>query len=168
MKKLWLLVGTPGIGKSTWIENHKDFFPGSVNIISRDKIRFSMLKEGEDYFSHETAVWNKFVKDSANAILSVDNTVIDATHLNEASRAKILRALESSLKDVEINAIYFKGSVKTAIARNEKREGLAYVPISAIRRMAASVTEPYFEEGFKKIYIIDVDNKDKITIKEQA
>ena len=165
---MWLLVGTPGIGKSTWIKNHRYSFGGSSVIVSRDEIRYSYLKEGEEYFSHETEVWKDFINTIKDRFIVVDNVIADATHLNERSRAKVFNALGSILENVEVNAIYFKGSVQTAITRNERREGLAYVPISAIRKMAASVTEPTFEEGFKKVYIVDVDNEDKITIKERA
>ena len=45
------MVGAPGAGKSTFIKNNKDKLCGSVNIVSRDEIRFSLLKDGDEYFS---------------------------------------------------------------------------------------------------------------------
>ena len=165
-RKLWLTAGIPGLGKSTWIQKHKNFFPGKVRVISRDEIRFSLLKEGEDYFSHEKEVWWEYVNKTKAALELSDNVILDATHLNEASRAKILRALGSSLKDVEVNIILFKGSVNTAIKRNNLREGLSYVPESAIRRMSYQVTTPSRNEGFDNIYIVNVDKNDEIIKKE--
>lgn len=165
-KKLWLTAGIPGLGKSTWIQNHKDKFAGSVEVISRDQIRFSMLKEGEDYFAHEKSVWTKYVNEALRSLKYNENTILDATHLNEASRAKILRALGNSLKNTEVNIILFKGSVNTAIERNSKREGLSYVPESAIRRMNSQVSTPSRDEGFDNIYIINVDKNDEIIKKE--
>ena len=70
------------------------------------------------------------------------------------SRNKLLRALDSSLKDVEINAIVFKNDLDTIKAQNEERKGTrAYVPVEQIKRMYTQLTVPTFEEGFDKIYV---------------
>ena len=53
-KKLYLLVGPAGSGKTTWVREHAT--PGTSAHISRDRIRFSMLKEGEYYFAREDEV----------------------------------------------------------------------------------------------------------------
>ena len=55
-KQLWIMVGVPGSGKDYWIDKHISSFNGNVKVISRDKIRLSILKDGEDYFSHEKEV----------------------------------------------------------------------------------------------------------------
>ena len=80
----------------------------------------------------------------------------DATHLNELSRAKTLRALGKCLKDVEVNIIWVRVPVEVAIKQNENRIGTrAYVPKSVIRRMYSQATMPSKEEGFEHIYIFD-------------
>ena len=49
MANLFIMMGAPGAGKSTFIKNLK----GESGIpISRDKIRFSMVKENEPYYDH--------------------------------------------------------------------------------------------------------------------
>ena len=55
---LYISCGVPGSGKSTFLKNHTK--PNEA-IISRDEIRFNLLKDGEDYFSHENEVFDKFV-----------------------------------------------------------------------------------------------------------
>ena len=50
LKTIWILSGAPGSGKSTWV--HKNCLPNSL-IISRDQIRFNMLKDSDDYFKYE-------------------------------------------------------------------------------------------------------------------
>ena len=153
------MCGIPGLGKSTWLQNHKDKFVGSVGIVSRDQIRFSMLEDGDDYFSKEKSVWAKYVNDAIASLKLNENTVLDATHLNSASRQKILSALSAYLRHIEINIIYFEGTLGLALDRNENRkdQGLAYVPRSIIKRMAAQTEPPSLlkEDYIDKIITID-------------
>ena len=161
------MVGIPGSGKTTWIQNHKDFFSNSTGIISRDEIRFSLLKENEEYFSKEKEVWKEYVSQSINSLKNNENTILDATHLNEASRSKILIALKNYLKNVEINAIVLDTPLSQSMAQNKLRKGRSYVPLSVIRRMNYQMTIPTLEEGFDNIYIIYTDKLWKIITKEK-
>lgn len=151
--KLWILVGIPGSGKSTWIQNHKNFFGNKCGIVSRDEIRFSLLEENDDYFAKEKDVWIKYVNDAIISLKNNTDTILDATHLNESSRAKILRALKDNLNNVEINAIVIDTPLAKAIKWNDLREGRKFVPHSIIRRMNSQMTMPNIEEGFDTIYI---------------
>lgn len=157
-KRLWLMAGIPGSGKSTWVQNHKHFFSENCDIISRDKIRFELLGNSDAYFSKEKEVWGKYVDAAITSLQSNIDTILDATHLNESSRGKILRALKDYLTDVEINVIVINTSLDVALERNELREGLSYVPESAIIRMYSQMTLPTLEEGFDHIYIYEEEN----------
>ena len=151
--KLYLLMGTPGSGKSTYL---KERFSQPPMVVSRDAIRFSMVKENEEYFSKEKEVFTEYIEQIRTAIEFNAEVFADATHLNEISRAKVLRALGSDLKDVEVNVIWVRVPVEVAIAQNELRMGTrAYVPKSVIRRMHSQATMPSKEEGFEHIYIFD-------------
>ena len=96
-KKLWIMCGIPGSGKSTWITQNKDFFEGTTNVVSKDKIRFALLDDNEDYFSIEDDVWTNFVRESKASLKLYENTILDATHLSVGSRKKILNALKNSI-----------------------------------------------------------------------
>lgn len=156
--RLWLLAGVPGAGKSTWVNNHKHFFSDKMKIISRDAIRFSLLKDTDEYFSKEKEVWKEFVKQAIESLSENVDTIIDATHLNEASRGKILRALKDCLTNVEINIIVINTPLNVALERNELREGRAYVPPTAIKNMWTQMTTPSTVEGFDNIYIYTEEN----------
>lgn len=151
--KLWIMVGIPGSGKSTWIRNHENFFQPSYEIISRDQIRFNLLEEGDNYFSKEKEVWKKYIDNTIVSLVMNEHTILDATHLNEYSRSKILRALKDHLINVEINAIMIDTGLEVALRQNNYREGIYKVPESAIYNMNSSMTTPTLEEGFDNIYI---------------
>ena len=159
--KLWILVGMPGSGKSYWVANHKDYFPGSCVSVSRDTIRFILVKEDEPYFSKEKKVFEKFVENIKVGLCYYDNTIADATHINPSSRGKLLRALGDSLKDVEINAIVIDTCLAKCLEQNAMREGRKLVPETAIRNMFSNFSMPTLEEGFDNIYIYR-QNGDKV------
>lgn len=164
--KLWIMVGIPGSGKSTWIRDHENFFKPSCGVISRDQIRFSLLHDGDTYFAREKEVWNKYVNEAIISLTLNVNTILDATHLNESSRGKILRALKEHLINVEINAIVIDSGLDTALKQNSYREGIYKVPETAICNMNSSMTIPTFEEGFDRIYIWTKNNNYRILTKE--
>lgn len=168
MKTLIVMCGIPGSGKSTWIKNHFTLFSGYTKVVSRDEIRFSLVKDDEDYFSHETEVYNKFVNEIKDGLENCDTTIADATHLNERSRAKLLHALGKSINNIQIICLVIKNDLKNAIDQNENRINTReYVPISAIRRMNSQFTIPTIEEGFDTIYIYNpIENKYTIIKKE--
>lgn len=162
--RLWLMCGVPGSGKSTWIKNHINYF-NEPYIVSRDIIRFSLVKEGEPYFSKEKEVWHKFVKDAIWSLHNNIDTILDATHISYNSRRKILGALKNHLKDVEVNIIAFDCPLELALERNENREGMAYVPSGAIESMYNSFTIPEVEEGFDHVYVCFFTKNNKLFYK---
>lgn len=151
--KLYLMCGIPGSGKSTYLKTR--FIQPPV-VVSRDEIRFKMVREDEEYFSHEKEVYNEFINQITQELKFFPEVFVDATHLNEASRTKLLRSLGGNLKDVEVNIIWMKVPLEVALKQNENRKGTrAYVPETVIRRMASQMTIPTKEEGFEHIYIVE-------------
>lgn len=157
-KTLWLTAGVPGSGKSTFIASEANE-PG-VRIISRDEIRFKLLKDGDSYFKNEDAVWNMYVDAIKDSLQENKHTIIDATHLNERSRNKILDRL--NLDDVDINVIYFKVPLNVCIDRNSQRTGRAFVPTDVITKMYTSYRYPNFNEKYHYNRIIEVDENGNI------
>jgi len=155
MSKLIMMIGVPGSGKSTWVQNNKS---ETDILVSRDAIRFAMLKEGEDYFAHESEGFNEFVWQIANALAEDKTVIADATHLNKNARKKVLDKVRK-LAD-EIEAVMIDVHLITAIERNDNRTGRAFVPRGVIRRMYFSMEPPTKEEGFDKITFIKEENNE--------
>ena len=144
---LYLSCGVPGSGKSTFLNDIKD--PDEV-IISRDIIRFSILKPGEDYFSHEKEVYVKFLNAIVMNIRNGKNVYADATHLNQKSRYIILKQLYNrGCFPKEINAIYFNVPLEVCKERNELRKGTkTYVPVEQVEKMYSEYIHPSYFEYF--------------------
>lgn len=159
------MCGTPGSGKSTWVKKHIMSFSGYVKVISRDQIRFSMLKDDEDYFAHENEVYNKFIEEIKDGLENCDVTIADATHLNIASRTKLLRSLGKSLKGIKVKAVVIRPSLQTTLTQNEMREGRSLVPRDQVRRMYYQFTMPTLDEGFDEIWKY-IGDKLEIEVKE--
>lgn len=133
---LYIMCGPSGAGKSTWIQNQMKENKDSV-WCSRDAIRFSLLAEEDEYFSKEDEAYALWVEKIQKAIwCQVKNIYVDATHLNEKARNKILDSL--NLKDYTIIPVNFLTTAEKCIANNENRTGRAHVPASVIRNMCNS------------------------------
>ena len=155
MPKLYILCGISGSGKSFWanyfMHTHND-----VRYVSRDEIRFSLLKDDEDYFSHEKDVFSKFANTITQTLVDGFDCIADATHLNEVSRRKLTAYIDKFFTDYEIIYIVFRTPLKTCLMRNAEREGRAIVPSHIIRNMFNRLHEPTFVEDKRAVEIIKV------------
>ena len=161
MRTMWILSGPSGVGKSTWIKNHMSFFLGKTAVVSRDAIRFSMLKEDDSYFAHEKEVFRSFINAIIYSLNNYEHVIVDATHLNENSRRKLINSIGSeNLKETSINVICLKASLDFCLKNNEKRTGLAYVPPASVEKLWHSFVIPKLEdeEYIDKLYIYQIDN----------
>lgn len=157
-KTLYLLCGPAGAGKSTWVRKQCAKSPKKNIHISRDEIRFSKISSQDEYFAHENEVFEDFIQKIQEAIDSktFENIYVDATHLNEKSRNKVLDRL--SLKKVDIVPVDFLIPVEICLRQNELRRKtpLAYVPRGVIRRMCVTYQSPTFNEKYNYKTIIKV------------
>ena len=145
-----LLVGCPGSGKTSYAHDAEQACKIIGNItykhISRDMIRFSLVKETEYYFSKEKEVFNLFVKEIQEAIDNrIDMIVIDATHISVSSRKKLLSRINIP-ENYIFEAVVFDIPLDVLKKRNGLRAGRARVPETAMENMFYDFSEPTYEE----------------------
>ena len=141
-KRVFLMCGAPGSGKSTWVRQRIGAYGGYH--ISRDEIRFAILDErGGDYFDYENEVIRTFVA-RINELLDSDeqcvDIYVDATHLTDNSRNQIMRQLH--LEDAYKIAVWMKVPLEICKVRNDMRTGRAKVPHKPIAEMYLRARRP--------------------------
>ena len=141
-KNLWIMVGLPGAGKTTYTKQFEDD-PNSI-VISRDEIRntiFPMVDIENFDFTRESKVFKEFCHQIQE---SIDNNILniycDSNHINEGSRGKLLKHLDT--KDYNINAIVIHTPIDQCILQNKKRTGIERVPEESIYNMEKFFQHP--------------------------
>ena len=152
-----LMVGPPGAGKSTWIndflkENDKEWV-----IISSDNIIMEMAEpEGLSY----SDAFNKFAKKAMvemnhrlkNAIKNGDNIIHDQTNMTVKSRAKKISQATGYIK----KAIVFElaeDELRRRLDKRKKEDGKT-IPEYVVENMLNSYIRPSKAEGFTHVHMI--------------
>ena len=157
---LYISCGAPGAGKTTFLNEY--YAPNEI-VISRDEIRYSLLKPGDDLFQLEDKVFSLFVDKIIYNLMQGKNVYADATHLNRSSRNKLIWTIDCRKPNLltHIEAIYFDIPIDVCIERNEKRKGTkAYTPVHFLRKMYEKCEKPDpTQEEFKHCWIVNKDGE---------
>lgn len=161
MADLYIMIGCPGSGKSSYIS---EIATEEDAIVSRDRIRFELLSDDDDYFKKENEVFNIYVDNIIQNLREGKDVYADATHISKGSRRKLLNRIPRHLYK-DLHAIYMRVPFQIAASRNRNRKGRACVPENVMNSMYNRLEEPMFEEGFDYITIVDLD---KITFMDRG
>ena len=161
-KRLYLMMGVPGSGKSTYVKSMLKY--GDI-YVSRDEIRYSLLTDEDDYFAKENEVIRTFIENIDKSLVMEEycgDVYADATHLSPKSRAQVLNQLKNKDK---VSVIYLDIPLNIILERNAQRKGRALVPENVVRRMYNSIILPTKAEGIEELIIIDENQNVKEVIK---
>lgn len=156
MSTLYILCGPSGCGKSTWRDEFIKDYNNRIHYVSRDEIRFSLVKEGEDYFSKEKEVFDRFSQALAAELMHGFDVIADATHINKPSRNKLIKAIDKFFTEYQIVYVIFQTDLKTCIEQNNKRTGRMRVPEEIIKKMFKNFQLPNLDEDNRIIGSIEV------------
>lgn len=160
--KLIMMMGVPGSGKSTFANRWQDI---NTVVVSRDAIRFGLLQEGDEYFAKEGQVFQEFVRQIANGLDKEYEVIADATHINAASRAKLIKAVKNRVPsdELQIEVIWVNVGLNKALEQNELRKGSKfYIPRQVIRRMFEQMEPVDLEhEDIDRVMVVSVDDKEQ-------
>lgn len=159
MAILYILCGPAGCGKSTWARNFifaQDHKGNDVRYVSRDDLRFSMLKDDEDYFAHENATFRKFIGTITETLIDGFDVIADATHLNMYARKKLTDAIDKRYSEYDIIYVWFLADADTCVAQNRNRTGRRFVPEHVIRDMCRKFEAPSVAEDPRALMVMKV------------
>jgi len=149
-KLLFMLIGHPLVGKSTFIKNNLEGF----DIISRDDILLEVANTQSYKKAWDNVDQSKVnikLNDTINNLSSKSNSIIiDMTNMTTKGRKKHL----NKFKDFHKIAVVFPFlNDDEILERNEKRkvEVDKWIPLNVIQNMKDSFTQPTEEEGFNDI-----------------
>ena len=151
MKKLYVLVGVPGSGKSTWVKNQK--WADQCVVVSTDEFVEDYAKEcGQTYsevFDDYMPTAVKLMADKVVRAREAGKDIIwDQTSTSVATRAKKIRMLPDYYK---IAVVFRKPDDEELKRRLASRPG-KNVPWAVIDQMWGSWEDPTEEEGFNEIW----------------
>ena len=143
-KKIVVLVGLPGSGKSTYLERL------GITPLSSDAVRHLLVDDASDQTIHRRvfAVLRYLVRH--RIALGRPLTFVDATHLTPRERRPYLKM--GQLYDCAVEALFFDVPLEVCKERNRGRSRI--VPEDVMERMAAKLVPPATDEGFSIVTVV--------------
>jgi len=151
-----LAIGLPGSGKTTWFKRR------GVTPLSSDMLRTILFDDitEQRYQSLVFSALRSLLR--VRLIAKMPWNYVDATNLSHKERKQWIQMARSL--GYEVQAVFFDVPLEVCLERNRKRERM--VPQDVMRRMASKLRPPTFEEGFSKIVVVRVKNKEGDTAAE--
>jgi predicted kinase len=146
-----LAIGLPGSGKSSWFKRH------NVVPLSSDMMRSLLFDDVREQRYQDLVFSNLRSMLKARLIAKRPMNYVDATNLTPQERQPWIKLAKDY--NYEVHAVFFDVSLEVCIDRHQRRDRV--VPEDAMRRMAAKLKPPSFQEGFAKITVVRVKKKDQ-------
>jgi predicted kinase len=145
-----LAIGLPGSGKSSWFKRH------NIRPLSSDLLRELLFDDAQEQRFQDLVFSNLRSMLKARLVARRPVNYVDATNLTPHDRHSWIKLAKDYGYDVQ--GVYFDVPVEVCLERNQKRERV--VAEDVMRRMAGKLKAPTFEEGFSKITVVRVKQKE--------
>lgn len=151
MKKLYILIGIPGSGKSTWLK-HQPWLKDAIIISSDNHIDQYAESIGKTYntvYKEYIKTAEKLVKHDINIAMTSDSDVVfDQTNLTSKGRIKKLNMFKNHYKI----AVVFKKLDDEELFNRLKSRPNKHISKHTIEKMKTMYEIPSMDEGFDEIW----------------
>ena len=145
-----LAIGLPGSGKSSWFKRH------NIAPLSSDMLRALLFDDPTEQRFQDLIFSNLRSMLKARLIAHRPMNYVDTTNLTPHDRHSWIKLAKDF--GYETQAVFFEVPLDVCLERNQKRERV--VPEEIMRRFAEKLKPPTFEEGFSKITVVRVKQKE--------
>ena len=145
-----LAIGLPGSGKSSWFKRH------NIHPLSSDLLRELLFDDAQEQRFQDLVFSNLRSMLKARLIARRPMNYVDATNLTPHDRHSWIKLAKDYGYDVQ--GVFFDVPLEICVERHQRR-GRA-VPEDVMRKMAGKLKPPTFEEGFSKITVVRVKQKE--------
>lgn len=139
MKRMVIMMGIPGSGKSTFFQQYlrQDFVRVNLDTL-KTRHREKLLIE--------------------DCIAKGRNYAIDNTNPQKADREKYIPTAKAA--GYHIIGYFMESKLSTCMDRNRQRSGKERIPDTAIACISNKLELPSFAEGFDELYFVSNNGKD--------
>jgi len=159
---VFMLIGVPGSGKSTYAKQFLELYPNFVYISTDHYVQKYAYENATTY----DAVWSNMIGEAEtfmNTLLEESirdgkNIIWDQTNLSVKNRAKKLSKFPDNYRKV---AVFFEVPSKENhkfFLYSSERAG-KNIPENVVENMINSIQRPTREEGFDDIFTYSIENK---------
>lgn len=145
MPIIYMLVGLPSSGKSTWTKNNS--LKLNAVIHSSDALREELYGD-ESVQGNNVELFEELHKRIKSSLESGENVIYDATNISQKRRRHFVREFSKYHK----KAIYFNTSFGACVLRDAVRK--RKVGEEVIKRMYHNLQVPTYAEGWDEIEIV--------------
>lgn len=159
-KDIYILVGPPAAGKTTWIQKE---FQGEIFTVSSDDIIQEIADEEDstydEVFAKYAKVAEKMMWEDFDHLVGGDYTpiIVDRTNMSVKSRRKFFERLRNFHKGhgYKLHAVVFPKPEEAEYERRLNGRPGKTIPEAVINGMLASFEMPTESEGFTSIRVIE-------------
>jgi len=146
-----LAIGLPGSGKSSWFKRH------NIHPLSSDLLRELLFDDAQEQRFQDLVFSNLRSMLKARLIARRPMNYVDATNLTPHDRNSWIKLARDYGYDVQ--GLFFDVPLEVCMERHQRRGRV--VAEDVMRKMAGKLKPPTFEEGFSKITVVRVKQKEK-------